>query len=97
MVSGARLLKGSSGDSRPRLLHQKIVLRLGSALLTIAERESLGHVFVAPVDIVLSDFDVVEPDIIYISKARAALMTEKNVQGAPDLAVEVLSETTERY
>jgi Uma2 family endonuclease len=51
---------------------------------------------VAPVDIVFSDFDVVEPDIVYISKARVPVLTEKNVQGAPDLAVEVLSETTEK-
>jgi len=80
----------------PRLLHQKIVLRLGAALMTFVEREGLGQVFAAPVDIVLSEFDVVEPDIVYISKARAAVMTERNVQGAPDLAVEVLSETTEK-
>jgi Uma2 family endonuclease len=80
----------------PRLLHQKIVTRLASALLTFAERKGLGQVFGAPVDIVFSDFDVVEPDIVYISKSRASVMTEKNVQGAPDLAVEVLSETTER-
>jgi Uma2 family endonuclease len=80
----------------PRILHQKIVTRLASALLACAERGGLGQVFVAPVDIVFSDFDVVEPDIVYISKARVSILTEKNVQGAPDLAVEVLSETTER-
>jgi Uma2 family endonuclease len=80
----------------PRILHQKIVTRLAAALLTLVEREGLGQVFVAPVDIVFSDFDVVEPDIVYISKARTSVLTEKNVQGAPDLAIEVLSETTEK-
>jgi len=44
----------------------------------------------------LSEFDVVEPDIVYISKQRASVMTEKNLQGAPDLAIEVLSESTEK-
>lgn len=39
-------------------------------------------------------FDVVEPDLLYLSKARSTLLTEKNVQGAPDLVVEVLSEST---
>jgi Uma2 family endonuclease len=80
----------------PRILHQVVVTQLAAALLTHAKRHGLGQVFVAPVDIVFSEFDVVEPDIVYISKARASVLTEKNVQGAPDLAVEVLSETTER-
>ena len=43
---------------------------------------------------VLSEFDVVEPDVIYISNARAGVLTDKNVQGAPDLVVEVVSEST---
>jgi Uma2 family endonuclease len=34
---------------------------------------------------------VVEPDILYVSKSRAGVLTEKNIQGAPDLVVEVLS------
>ena len=80
----------------PRLLHQTIVIRLGSALLNFIEKKAMGRVFTAPVDIVLSEFDVVEPDIVYISNSRASVLTEKNVQGAPDLVVEVLSETTEK-
>ena len=43
---------------------------------------------------VFSLFDVVEPDILYVSRERASVVTEKNVQGAPDLMVEVLSEST---
>jgi len=70
------------------------VTRLSRHLSTFVEDNDLGHVFVAPVDVVFSEFDVVEPDIIYISKQRAAILTEKNVQGAPDLVVEVLSEWT---
>jgi Uma2 family endonuclease len=80
----------------PRLLHQTIVIRLGSALLNFVEKNAMGKVFTAPVDIVLSEFDIVEPDIVYISKSRASILTEKNLQGAPDLAVEVLSEASEK-
>lgn len=80
----------------PRILHQKVVTRLSHFLMTFLEDKVIGQVFVAPVDIVFSDFDVVEPDIVYISRERASVLTEKNVQGAPDLAIEVLSETTER-
>jgi Uma2 family endonuclease len=80
----------------PRVLHQIAVSWLLYELMSFTQRKGLGRVLVAPVDIVFSDFDVVEPDIVYISKARASVLTEKNVQGAPDLAVEVLSETTEK-
>ena len=61
----------------PRLLHQKIVTRLAAALSTLVEREGLGQEFVAPVDVVFSDFHVVEPDILYVSKQRASVLSEK--------------------
>jgi Uma2 family endonuclease len=47
-----------------------------------------------PFDVVFSRFDVVEPDLLYVSKGRLSVPTEKNVQGAPDLVVEVLSPST---
>jgi Uma2 family endonuclease len=47
--------------------------------------------------VLFSDFDVLEPDLLYISQARLAqVLTEKNVQGAPDLVVEVGSPSTRR-
>src|SRR4029077_11965372 len=48
----------------------------------------------APFDVVLSFHDVVVPDLIYLSKAHARLLTVKNLQGAPDLVVEILSPST---
>ncbi len=78
----------------PVTAHQRIVTRLASYLLTYVEEHDLGMVFVAPFDVVFSRFDVVEPDILFISKAHLSVLTEKNIQGAPDLVVEVLSETT---
>ncbi len=48
--------------------------------------------FVAPTDVVLSDYDVVQPDIIVVCDEKK--ITEANIQGAPDLVVEVLSPAT---
>lgn len=45
---------------------------------------------------VLSDLDVVEPDLLFVSSGRSSIITEKNVQGPPDLVVEILSETTRK-
>jgi Uma2 family endonuclease len=78
----------------PRRSHQRVVTELSRVLGNYTERTGCGEVYVAPFDVVFSLFDVVEPDILYVSKEHAAVITEKNVQGAPDLVVEVLSETT---
>lgn len=78
----------------PMTPHQRVVTRLTSYLFAFLEVHPLGEVFVSPYDVVFSRFDVVEPDLLYISKDRAGIITRKNVQGAPDLVVEVLSENT---
>jgi Uma2 family endonuclease len=80
----------------PQTLHQRVVMRLGAYLWNHVNSHKLGEIFSAPFDVVLSEFDVVEPDVIYISNARAGVLTDKNVQGAPDLVVEVVSESTVR-
>jgi Uma2 family endonuclease len=55
-----------------------------------------GEAFAAPCDVVLSDEDIVEPDLLFISAARATIITEKNIQGPPDLVVEILSVSTRK-
>jgi Uma2 family endonuclease len=56
-----------------------------------------GKVFLAPFDVVLSMFDVVEPDLLYLSNDRAAkALTPDNVKGAPELVVEIASKGTRR-
>ena len=80
----------------PQTPHQRAATRLIIRLGEFVETHKLGEVFMGPFDVVFSEFDVVEPDLLYISKARAEILTGKNVQGAPDLVVEVLSETTAR-
>ena len=48
----------------------------------------------APTDVVLSDTDVVQPDLLFISSERAHIITPANIQGAPDLIVEIRSDST---
>ena len=78
----------------PLQRHQLVLANLLYYLTDFVKKHNLGTVYPAPFDVVFSQYDVVEPDILYISKARASVVTEKNVQGAPDLVVEVLSEST---
>jgi Uma2 family endonuclease len=53
-------------------------------------------VFLSPLDVVLSYYDIVEPDLLFIAGDQAGIMTEKNIQGAPALVVEVLSKSTRK-
>ena len=78
----------------PATRHQRISLNLVYLLQSYLELHPIGELFGAPYDIVLSRFDVVVPDLVYISNARKAFITEKNLQGPPDLAVEILSPST---
>ena len=78
----------------PNRKHQQLVVTLTRELSRFTEQHGLGEVYVAPFDVVLSDTDVVQPDVLFISRAREHRITEKNVQGAPDLVIEILSPST---
>ena len=78
----------------PNMKHQRVLQRLFRDLDRFTEEHGLGEVYVAPVDVVLSDTDVVQPDVLFISRAREDRITDENVRGAPDLVIEILSPST---
>ncbi|MES1243472.1 MAG: Uma2 family endonuclease [Acidobacteriota bacterium] len=80
----------------PNLWHQSIVVELTSWIAPFVRRHRLGRLFVAPADVLLGKHDVVQPDLLFVSQARARILTEMNVQGAPDLVIEVLSPSTRK-
>ena len=76
----------------PNLKHQQVQVRLGQCLWRFIRDHKLGEMFYAPCDVVLSDNDIVQPDLLFVSREREHLLSGgKNVQGAPDLVVEILS------
>lgn len=82
-------------SATPGTKHQLIATRLSSLLYQIVDRESSGIVLGAPVDVVLSSTMVFQPDVSYLSNERASINDGKKFNAAPDLVVEILSETTE--
>jgi Uma2 family endonuclease len=79
----------------PNTKHQQVLVELLFLIRSWLEGHPVGHVFAAPYDIVLSHFDVVEPDVIYLSNERAAeIMTAAHLRGAPELVVEIGSPST---
>jgi len=80
----------------PVTKHQRVSSNLHLLLGLFVKEKKLGTLLAAPMDVVLSDLDVVEPDLLYISRARAEIITKKNIQGAPDLIIEILSESSRK-
>ncbi len=80
----------------PIPLHQRIVLNLSAELRQFVRKRRLGEVFVAPLDVVFTSSTVLEPDVIFISRARLHIIGEKHLTGPPDLVVEVTSESSAR-
>ena len=78
----------------PREIHQYVLINLIIAIGASVKKHNLGEVYSAPTDVVLSDLNVVQPDLLFISNERAHSITPDNIQGAPDLVVEILSPAT---
>ena len=81
-------------SSTPDTAHQSVQAELGWRMARFIREGGLGHLFFAPTDVVLSSTDVVQPDLLFISSDRVDIITPANIQGAPDLIVEIRSEST---
>lgn len=75
----------------PPIQHQAISQKLVVLIFYFLRKVHVGELLFAPVDVVLTDYDIVQPDILYISNERKSILTEANVQGAPDWVIEILS------
>jgi Uma2 family endonuclease len=90
LIDGAHYVTPS-----PNTKHQSVSGNLYWLLRSYLEEHPIGKVFHAPFDVVFSSFDVVEPDLLYLSNARAPeILTSQHVRGTPDLVVEIGSPGT---
>ncbi len=78
----------------PRPRHQMVVGNLYLILAEHVRRLGLGEVFLSPIDVILTNITVVEPDLVYLDAARLAQVSERAIEGPPTLAIEVLSPST---
>jgi Uma2 family endonuclease len=81
----------------PATRHQAIVQNLAGNLWPHVIKNHLGEVWTAPLDVRLSGETALQPDLVFISNARAGIIQENWIAGAPDLVVEVLSPSTATY
>lgn len=89
-IIGGKLIMAPS----PTAIHQLILGKLFTLANDYVEKNNLGTMILAPLDVILSMRDVVQPDLMYISRGREDIIAENNVVDAPDWVVEILSPAT---
>jgi Uma2 family endonuclease len=80
----------------PNWRHQEIAGNIYRKIAAYLDKHHIGRVFIAPLDVCLSEIDVYQPDVLYFSNQRKKILGERCIEGAPDFIVEVLSDSTAR-
>jgi Uma2 family endonuclease len=80
----------------PRTKHQSISGHLYRIIANHVVTNQLGDIYAAPTDVILAPTTVVQPDLIFIGNDRRGIVTERAIEGAPTLVIEILSPTTHR-
>ncbi len=78
----------------PSPQHQRIIGNLYTILRQHIEARGLGEVLLSPIDCILAETTIVQPDLIYLDPTRLSLISGRGIEGAPTLVVEVLSPST---
>ncbi len=81
----------------PGPFHQDILFNLARILGNHLAVHPIGKIYIAPLDVHLSDVNVYQPDLLFVAKANLGIIAEHGIEGAPDLVVEILSKTSEKY
>jgi len=74
--------------------HQLISGNLTMILWQHVKEHRLGQVYFSPIDCILSDITVVQPDLLYLDPGRLNLVSDRGIEGPPTLVVEILSPST---
>ena len=78
----------------PATVHQTISKRIQLAFMLQIEARNRGTVFNAPVDVIFNDNNVAQPDLLVLSPQNRNRISQRGIEGAPDLIVEILSPST---
>jgi Uma2 family endonuclease len=81
----------------PALFHQFVSGNIHMALGAYVRAHNLGVLAYAPVDVIFSHESVVQPDLVFVRSEHAALLEQRGILGAPDVVIEILSESSRRY
>lgn len=89
LINGELLMTPS-----PTPYHQRVSRKLEFILEGFITKNNSGEIFYAPCDVYLDNENVVQPDILFISQDRLNIIGDKNIQGEPNIAIEIISENS---
>ncbi len=78
----------------PSPKHQQVIGNLFVVLFHHVKSRGLGEIFVSPIDCILSDVTIVQPDIVHVETVRLPAISARGIEGPPTLVVEILSPST---
>jgi Uma2 family endonuclease len=78
----------------PRPSHQNMVGKLAELLRPFVRRHGLGRVYPGPIDVLFAEGDYLVPDLVFVRRDRLDTVTDRGVESAPDLVVEIVSPST---
>lgn len=83
--------------SAPQPRHQRISGNINDLMRQFVKKNALGEVFYAPIDVFLDEENVPQPDLVFVSNARASIVNDREgILGVPDLVVEIISPSSMR-
>ena len=81
----------------PYTVHQAISRNLEMIIANYVKKNKSGYVYDAPIDVYLDNKNAYQPDIIFISNGNKDIIKKTGIDGAPDLVIEILSESNAYY
>ena len=78
----------------PHWRHQDVALNIATIIKNYLRDHEIGRVYISPMDVILDEVNVYQPDVFFFKHTSAAKRGERCIEGAPDFAVEILSDST---
>ncbi len=95
---GVQLIQGELVTmTSPNTQHQRIIRLLAKHLDQYLDKNPIGEIFIAPIDVLFQDGDVYQPDVLFILNENKQIIEETKINGTPDFVVEVLSPSNAYY
>jgi len=99
MPQGREILQLIDGDfymtPAPIFKHQEVSKNIESEFIRFLDKNPVGKIIHSPLDFYVDRFNVVQPDLVYISKENYRIISERGIEGPPDIIIEILSPSTE--
>lgn len=81
----------------PNRKHQRLSIFISTRIFNFLAKKNSGEVYVAPIDVFLDSKNAFQPDIVFVSNENSNILSDRGIEGAPDLVIEILSTSNEKH